>query len=110
MAIRNYADLVAWQKATTLAESIYRTTDAMPREEAVSIPSNIAEGQGRRTDGEFLRMLSIAHGSLRELETQVLLANRLQFLRTDVSEGVLEQCHEVGRLVNGLISAIRSGR
>ena len=121
MAIRNYADLVAWQKAVTLAESIYRTTDAMPREEqygltsqmrraAVSIPSNIAEGQGRRSDGEFLRMLSIAHGSLRELETQVLLANRLQFLRTDVSEGALEQCHEVGRLVNGLISAIRSGR
>jgi len=119
MAIRNYADLVAWQRAVTLAESVYRTTEVMPREEqfgltsqmrraAVSIPSNIAEGQGRRTDREFLRMLSIAHGSLRELETQVLLATRLHFLRTDACESVLKQCQEVGRLLNGLINAIRS--
>ena len=96
MAIRNYTDLVAWQRAMALAESVYKTTSNMPLEElygltsqmrraAVSIPSNIAEGEGRRRDGEFLRMLSIATGSLRELETQLHLATRLQFLRDDES-------------------------
>ena len=119
MPIRNYTDLIAWQKAMTLTESVYRTTKTMPREElyglrsqmrraAVSIPSNIAEGQGRRTDGEFLHLLSISHGSVRELETQVMLANRLEFLTDDHSRVVLEQCGEVGRLLNGLMNSIAS--
>ena len=117
MPIRNYTDLIAWQKAMALAESVYRATKTMPREEpygltsqmrraAVSIPSNIAEGQGRRTDGEFLHMLSISHGSVRELETQAMLAQRLAFLRDDHSRVVLEQCSEVGRLLNGLMNSI----
>ena len=75
----------------TLAEYVYMTTKALPREElygltsqmrraAVSIPSNIAEGEGRRTNGEFLHMLGVAYGSLRELETQAILATRLKLI------------------------------
>lgn len=117
MTIRNYRDLIAWQKAMSLAESVYRATAGMPREElygltsqmrraAVSIPSNIAEEQGRRTDGEFVHLLSIAHGSIRELETQVTLASRLRFIGNNIVEPLLADCGEVGRLVNGLMNSI----
>ena len=72
MTIRNYQDLIAWQKAMTLVVAVYQSGKRMPADErfglvaqmrraAVSIPSNIAEGQGRRTDGEYLNQLSIAH-------------------------------------------------
>ena len=119
MTIRNYADLIAWQKAMALAESVYKTTSNMPREElygltsqmrraAVSIPSNIAEGEGRRTHGEFLHMLSISYGSLRELETQTVLANRLHFIQDNDARTVMEECGEVGRLLNGLMKSVAS--
>ncbi len=78
MALRDYSQLVVWQKAMDLVETVYRTTKTFPREEqygltsqirraAVSIPSNIAEGQGRHTTRDFLHFLAIAHGSLKEL-------------------------------------------
>jgi four helix bundle protein len=119
MRIRNYTNLIAWQKATVLVESVYRTTSNMPREElygltsqmrraAVSIPSNIAEGEGRRTHGEFLHMLSISYGSLRELETQTVLANRLNLIADSDARAVMEECGEVGRLLNGLTKAVAS--
>jgi four helix bundle protein len=119
MTIRNYADLIAWQKAMALAESVYKTTSNMPREElygltsqmrraAVSIPSNIAEGEGRRPHGEFLHMLSISYGSLRELETQTVLANRLSFIQDNDARTVMEECGEVGRLLNGLMKSVAS--
>jgi four helix bundle protein len=102
MSIRNYADLIAWQKAMDLVEAVYKSTQCFPREElygltsqprraAVSIPSNIAEGQGRRTDPEFLHFLSIAHGSLREAETQILIAERLKYTNADTREALLAQ-------------------
>lgn len=104
----------------TLATSVYRAPEGMPsgerfgltaqmRRAAVSIPSNIAEGQGRRTDGEFLNQLSVAHGSVRELETQVILSQRLDFLPASASEQLLAQTAEVGRLVNGLANSIGRG-
>ena len=119
MTNRNYSDLIAWQKAMTLAESTYNATKSLPREEmygltaqmrraAVSIPSNIAEGQGRRKDGNFLHALLIAYGSLRELETQVILAQRLRFLSDPQSGALLRECGEVGRLLNGLMQSIQS--
>jgi four helix bundle protein len=86
-------------------EELYGLTSQM-RRSAVSIPSNIAEGQGRRTDGEFVNLLSVAHGSIRELETQLMLSSRLQFVPSGVTQPVLEQCAEVGRLVNGLMNSI----
>jgi four helix bundle protein len=115
---RNYADLIAWQKAMNLAESVYRVTKTLPRHEtygltsqmrraAVSIPSNIAEGEGRRTPGQFLHMLAVSYGSLRELETQVILAGRLQLVSDEDRRHVIEECAEVGRLLNGLMKSIR---
>jgi len=119
MPIRNYADLIAWQKAMTLAESVYKTTQLLPREEryglvsqmrraAVSIPSNIAEGEGRGNDGNLLHSLGVAYGSLRELETQTLLAKRLRLLKDNEVQVVFDQCDEVGRLLNGLMKTVRS--
>ena len=85
---RNFCDLVAWQKAMDLVEIVYKSTSQFPKDELygltnqlrtaiVSAPSNIAEGQGRRSSHDFRRFLTIAHGSLREAETQVMIAQRL---------------------------------
>jgi four helix bundle protein len=111
----DYRDLVAWQKAMDLAERIYRETADFPLEErygltaqmrraATSIPSNIAEGQGRRsTDEEFARFLKIALGSLCELETQLELSLRLKRISAEQLSDVRPPAEEVGRLINGLI-------
>src|ERR1700682_299934 len=91
MKVKNYQELIAWQKAVGLVEAVYLASRTFPREEiygltsqirraAVSVPSNIAEGQGRRTTLDFLRHLSIAYGSLREVETQILIARRLKYI------------------------------
>jgi four helix bundle protein len=96
---------------------VYRHTAHFPSEErfgltnqvrrsSVSIPSNIAEGQGRRTTTEFLHFLSIARGSLQEAETQILIAQRLTYLgETEVAE-LLGASSEVGRLLSGLINSL----
>lgn len=121
VTIRNFMDLIAWQKAMALAEAVYRISAALPTDErfgltaqmrraAVGIPSNIAEGQGRRTDGEFLNLISVAHGSVRELETQLMLCERLGFLDGKGVGSVLKQTAEVGRLINGLANSIESDR
>lgn len=113
MAVRNYSELVAWQKAMDLVERIYAATKQFPKEElygltsqirraAVSVPSNIAEGQGRKSTNEFLPHLSIVYGSLREVETQILIARRLQYLRQEEINHLLELSAEVGRIINGL--------
>ena len=105
MTIRNYADLIAWQKAMTLAESVHKATQQLPREErygltsqmrraAVSIPSNIAEGEGRGSDGQLLHGLTVSYGSLRELETQLLLSKRLRLLKESEASAMFEQCEE----------------
>ncbi len=118
MAVKSYRELVVWQKAMDLAESVYKLTSAFPREEvygltaqtrrsAVSVASNIAEGQGRRSTRDFLNFLSIARGSLCEMETQVLLAERLGYLKGRNGSGLLDQAAEVGRLINGLANALR---
>ena len=88
---QSYRDLVAWNKAMELVMEVYMLTQGFPKEEifglmsqlrrsAVSIPSNIAEGQGRLSKGEFRNFLGNARGSLSELETQVLIAEKLNFL------------------------------
>src|SRR3977135_2565893 len=112
---RSYKDLVARQKSMDLVTATYRATAGFPRDEvygltsqlrraAVSIPSNIAEGQGRRTTADFVRHLSISYGSLREVETQTLIAARLQYLTKERCREILEMAGEVGRLLNGLMS------
>jgi four helix bundle protein len=111
----DYRDLVAWQKSMDLTERVYRCTADLPLEErygltsqmrraATSIPSNIAEGQGRRsTDDEFIRFLRIALGSLCELETQLELSVRLKMLSPEQLSALRPVSEEVGRLLNGLI-------
>jgi four helix bundle protein len=114
MPSRNYRDLIAWQKGMDLVESIYRISARFPKEEmygltsqirraAVSIPSNIAEGQGRASDGELVRFLRFAYGSLCEVETQILIAQRLSYLDGDSVNRLIDQTAEVGRVLNGLI-------
>ena len=114
MAQRNYRDLIAWQKAMDLVVDVYRASSAFPKEEmfvltsqirraAISIPSNIAEGQGRGGDREFVRFLRIGHGSLREMETQMMIAERLGYLKAPQVCTLLDRASEVGRILNGLI-------
>ena len=99
--MKDYRELIVWQKAMDLVEAIYRTTARFPKEElygltsqirraAVSIPSNIAEGQARNTTRDFLHFLAIAYGSLKEVETQVLIAERLGYI--DESAKRLRSC------------------
>jgi four helix bundle protein len=116
--VASYRDLVAWQKAMELITQIYRVSQKFPPEElygmvsqmrraAVSIPSNIAEGQGRSTKGEFIQFLGNARGSLLELETQILVAQNLHYLDEPGIRNLLELTAEVGRLLNGLLSSIK---
>ena len=111
MKVKNYQELIAWQKAMDLVVKVYTISKAFPREEvyaltnqlrraAVSIPSNIAEGQGRRTTADFIRHLSISYGSLREVETQTLIATRLRYLTDEKCQEVLNMAGEVGRLLS----------
>ena len=117
MKVKNYQDLIAWQRAMDLVELVYKASTRFPREEmyaltsqvrraAVSIPSNIAEGQGRRTTSDFLRHLSIAYGSLREVETQLLIATRLNYITTAQVKMMMTKAGEVGRLLNGLMNSL----
>ena len=118
MAGRNYRDLIAWQKAMELTVEVYRATSKYPagerfglqsqmRSAAVSVPSNIAEGQGRRSSGAFCQHLSIAHGSVRELETQVLLSGMLGYLEPKVVEHLISSLSEVGRLTTALSASLK---
>src|SRR5208337_1604967 len=108
--LRSYRELIAWQKAVDLVTEIYSITREFPREEvygltsqmrrsAVSIPSNIAEGQGRATKGEFVQFLAHARGSLFELETQILISERLGYLSPEIEKRLLAQSNEVGRIL-----------
>jgi four helix bundle protein len=114
----DYTELVAWQRAMDLAIAVYDSSQKLPaaerygltaqmRRAAVAIPANIAEGQGRRTCGEFLNQLSVAHGSIRELETHIMIAERTRLMDAGVARTILKQAMEVGRLVNGLANSLR---
>ena len=113
-----FQDLIAWQKAMALVTAIYRATGDWPREEiygltsqvrraAVSIPSNLAEGHGRTGPREFAHHVSVAYGSLCELETQVLIAEQLGYANADTSERLTAQIMEVRRLTRGLLRSLR---
>ena len=114
---RSYKDLVAWQKAMDLVTAIYRATAEFPRQEqfgltsqlrraAVSIPSNIAEGQGRLSEKEFRYFLGQARGSLMEVETQLQIGQNLGYLKLEKIKPLLTLCAEVGRILNGLLASI----
>ncbi len=116
----SYRDLIAWQKAMVLAREVYRITADWPAEErfgltsqarraAVSVPSNIAEGSGRSGSREFRHGLSLAHGSLCELETQIALGVSLGFSDPEQGNLLQEQATEVGRIIRGLIRKLDEG-
>ena len=118
MGLLHYRQLIAWQKARLLVKRVYQLSSDFPREElygltsqvrraAVSVPSNIAEGQGRDSTREFLHHLSIAYGSLMEVETQILLAEDLGYLDSRVVMEFMERSAETGRILNGLMKSLR---
>jgi four helix bundle protein len=115
----SYRDLIAWRKAMDLVTQIYRATRAFPRDElygltnqlrraAVSVPSNIAEGQARFSRKEFHHFLSHARGSLVELETQLIIAQNLEYLTPQQAQPLLAKASELGKILNGLIASIKS--
>ncbi len=110
---RGYKDLLVWQKAMALVQGIYLLTREFPADErfglisqmrrsAVSVPSNIAEGQARHTTGEFVQFLSHAEGSLAELDTQVNIAINLSFCTSGEAESVLALMLELRKMLNAL--------
>ena len=117
--VKGYRDLLVWQKGMDLAEDVYKTTNAFPKSElygltsqmrraAISIASNIAEGQGRNSTGEFIQFLGIAKGSVAEIETQFELACRLKMLNTQDALRLTNQANEIGRMLTGLIAKLRT--
>lgn len=115
---QHYKDLVVWQKAMDLVTDVYKVTDTFPKREvysltdqirraAVSVPSNIAEGQAHYSHREFLHFLRHSAGSLAELETQLLIAERLGYIDHPPTSALLKKVHEVGRILNGLIASLR---
>ena len=111
--IRDYRDLLIWQRAMKLAQAIYSATATFPaaemygltsqiRRSAISVPFNIAEGHGRENEGDFRRFLAIARGSLAELQTQLILSGELGFIDQKSIAPLLENTEEVARMIRGM--------
>jgi len=117
MSVQSYKDLIVWQKALDLVEIIYQVTKTFPKEElygltnqlrraGVSIPSNIAEGHARSSTQEFHRFLSIARGSLGEVETQLIIAQRRGHLSKSQHDPILALQTEINKMTNGLMTKL----
>jgi four helix bundle protein len=114
---RHYRDLIAWQKAMELARETYAQTEEFPNSEtfglrmqlrrsAINAASHIAEGHGRLTDAENRKALSVARGSLNELQTQLELAGSPKFLNEQTTNDLIGLSTEVAKLINGLIGVL----
>jgi len=121
MVIKSYRDLQVWQKAIDLVVESYKIVNLLPENEvyslgtqiqraAVSIPANIAEGHGREHLGDYLHHLSCANGSLMELETHFLIANKLSYITEQQLESLLRSTSELGRMLSGLVNKLRARR
>lgn len=117
MTGKDYRDLIAWKKAFQFVLAVYKETSNFPVEErygmtsqlrraSVSIPSNIAEGQGRQR-GNFLRFLLIALGSLKEAETQILISDALGYFKPQRASKLMTMAAEISRLINGLCRSLQ---
>lgn len=117
--IRTFKDLLVWQKAMELSVEVYRLTRTYPSDERYgltaetrktsrSIPYNIAEGHKRATTADYIRFLSIAAGSVGELETQLLLAARLGYLKNNPAQTVLALHAEVERMMDALVRSLKA--
>jgi four helix bundle protein len=121
MQASRYQDLIAWQRAVAFVKRIYVITSEFPKEElfglksqmrrsAVSVASNIAEGQGRGSVGEFYQFLGYARGWLYELETQIVVSGELDYLSENQRDSSLREAAELGRILNGLRSSLKVPR
>lgn len=119
MVINNFQDLLVWQKAMDLVELVYELIKKLPKEEmyelgsqmrraAVSIPSNIAEGQERNSNKEFINFLCISRGSNAELKTQLLICVRLGYLTATDVDVVLKLSSEISRMLSGFIKKLKT--
>ncbi len=119
MGIQSYRDLKVWQEGMNLAEQCYLVTRNFPKEElygmisqirrsSASIPANVAEGHGRKTRKEYIQFLYIAQGSLKELETHLMLSKRVNLNPSEAIDPILYQCESVSRLLSGLIRALEN--
>jgi four helix bundle protein len=116
--IKSYRDLRVWQDAMTLAEECYRLTRTFPKDEmfglssqvrraAASIPANVAEGHGRENTQSFVQYLRIAQGSLKELETHLLLAGRVGVVSVANTKAAMVQCEALGKMLRALIRSLQ---
>jgi len=116
--IKSYRELEVWQKSMDLALECYQMTNKFPKSEtygissqlqraAISVPANIAEGRSRRHTKEFIQHLSIAYGSLAEVETYVLFAGRLNYITKDQLDRFMLKTAEIGRMINGLQKSLK---
>ena len=112
--MHNYKELIVWKRPIKLCATVYKLTANFPNEErfglisqmrraSVSIPSNIAEGGGRRTDREFLHFLGVAHGSIRELESQLYISLELEFVNLDQIDSITYEITEIQKMLYALI-------
>ena len=115
--VRSYRDLRVWQKGMDLAAEVYRLSKSWPKEElyglisqvrrsAASVPANIAEGYGRQSSASYGQFLKVARGSLKELETHLLLAERVGITARGSCNNALEQADDLGRMLGGLIKSV----
>ncbi len=118
-SVRTYRDLIVWQKAIALVTRIYAATKGLPpaelygltsqmRRAAISIPSNIAEGYARRTDGDFARFLRISCGSVYELQTQLEVAVNLEYIPAGASRELSGSLREIEKMLSSLIGKVSS--
>jgi len=118
--IRSYRDLRVWQEGMALAKACYLLTKRFSKEElfgmtsqirrsASSVPANIAEGYGRDSTGEYIQFLRVSQGSLKELETHVMLCSRVGLTTESESRDVLEGCDRLGKMLHRLIRSLRGG-
>lgn len=116
--MKSYEELDVWQKAVSLAIEIYKATEPFPRAEKfgltgqirraiTSLPANIAEGWGRGSTKEYIQFLLVARGSLLELETHLLIAQKLDYLKEEQLGNLRMKTRQIGRMLNGLIQALR---
>jgi four helix bundle protein len=119
--VNSYRDLLVWEQAVDLATAVYQSTRTWPKEElyglsqqarraAVSVPANIAEGNGREIRGSSVQFLRIAQGSLKELETHLLIAERAEVAAAAGVKPLLDQCVSVGKLLRLLIRKLDTER
>lgn len=117
--IKTHKDLLVWKKSIDLVEQIYTFTKQFPKEElygitnqmrrcAVSIPANIAEGSGRKNKAEFIQFLHIALGSASELETHLIISQRLGFLSSNSYDEIMNVLNEIIKMICGLINSLNS--